>query len=35
MFDNSYFDNSVGFVEQVKNGLFQVNVLVQKSGNYN
>ncbi len=30
MFDNSYFDNSFGFVRQFKNGSFQVHVLVHK-----
>jgi hypothetical protein len=30
MFDNSYFDNSFGFVRQFKNGSFLVHVLVHK-----
>ncbi len=30
MFDNSYFDNSFGFVQQFKNGSFLVHVLVHK-----
>jgi hypothetical protein len=30
MFDNSYFNNSFGFVRQFKNGSFLVHVLVNK-----
>jgi hypothetical protein len=30
MFDNSYFNNSFGFVSQFKNGLFKLHVLVHK-----
>ncbi len=27
MFDNSYFDNSFGFVQQFKNGLFFITCI--------